>query len=68
MHLAYQYHSNLIASAITRCKELLRNVPNMSYDEVKKYTAEVIAQIRISDEGQEGMNSFLQKRKPKWNK
>ncbi|KPK63732.1 hypothetical protein AMJ83_05915 [candidate division WOR_3 bacterium SM23_42] len=53
--------------AVTRCKELLRNVPHMSYDDVKKYTAEVIAQIRMSDEGQEGMLAFLEKRKPKWN-
>jgi methylglutaconyl-CoA hydratase len=63
------YVNQLLSSgpeAITRCKELLRSVPLMSYDEVKKYTAEVIAQIRISDEGQEGMNSFLQKRKPRW--
>ena len=52
--------------AIARCKELLRNVPLMTYDEVKKYTAEVIAQIRISEEGQEGMAAFLEKRKPKW--
>jgi len=52
--------------AIARCKELLRNVPLMTYDEVKRYTAEVIAQIRISEEGQEGMTAFLEKRKPKW--
>ena len=52
--------------AIARCKELLRNVPLMTYDEVKKYTAEVIARIRISQEGQEGMAAFLEKRKPKW--
>jgi len=52
--------------AISRCKELLRVVPKMSYDEVKKYTAEVIARIRISEEGQEGMNAFLEKRRPKW--
>jgi methylglutaconyl-CoA hydratase len=63
------YVSQLLSSgpeAIKRCKELLREVPLMSYDEVKKHTAEVIAQIRISDEGQEGMNSFLEKRRPKW--
>ena len=52
--------------AIARCKELLRVVPRMSYDEVKKYTAEVIARIRVSEEGQEGMNAFLEKRRPKW--
>jgi methylglutaconyl-CoA hydratase len=49
-----------------RCKELLRSVPLMTYDEVKRYTAEVIAQIRGSEEGQEGMTAFLEKRRPKW--
>jgi 1,4-dihydroxy-2-naphthoyl-CoA synthase len=39
----------------------------MNYGEVKRYTAEVIAQIRGSVEGQEGMNAFLQNRKPRWN-
>jgi methylglutaconyl-CoA hydratase len=66
-----QFTSQLISSgpeSITRCKELLRNVPFMCYDEVKRYTAKIIAQIRGSEEGQEGMNAFLEKRKPKWNK
>lgn len=54
--------------AITKCKELLRNVAQMPFDEAREYTAEVIARLRISDEGQEGMNAFLDKRKPKWSK
>ncbi len=53
--------------AISTCKELLRNVSGMSLEDAKKYTAEVIAKLRISDEGQEGMNAFLEKRKPVWN-
>jgi methylglutaconyl-CoA hydratase len=52
--------------AINKCKELLRRVSEMSLEEAKKYTAEVIAQLRISDEGQEGMNAFLEKRQPRW--
>lgn len=52
--------------AIAMCKELLKNVPGMSFDEAKTYTAEMIASMRIGDEGQEGMNAFLEKRKPKW--
>ena len=52
--------------AIKKCKELLRKVPEISLAEAKKYTAEVIAQLRISEEGQEGMNTFLEKRKPRW--
>lgn len=61
--------SKLVSSgpeAIKSCKELLRKVSEMSIEEAKKYTAEVIAQLRISEEGQEGMNAFLEKRKPKW--
>jgi methylglutaconyl-CoA hydratase len=30
------------------------------------YTARVIAELRQSPEGQEGMDAFLNKRKPKW--
>lgn len=54
--------------AIQKCKELLRKVPEMSLEKVGKYTAEVIAKMRISDEGQEGMSAFFEKRKPKWTK
>ena len=28
------------------------------------YTAEMIARLRMGDEGQEGMSAFLEKRKP----
>jgi methylglutaconyl-CoA hydratase len=66
-----RYVAQLVSSgpeAIATCKELLRKVPQMSYDEVKRYTAEVIAQIRVSEEGQEGMAAFLEKRKPRWAK
>jgi len=52
--------------AIASCKELIRKVPAMSFEEVKEYTAKVIANLRISEEGQEGMAAFLEKRKPKW--
>jgi methylglutaconyl-CoA hydratase len=52
--------------AIAMCKELLKNVPGMSFDKAMTYTAEMIASMRIGDEGQEGMNAFLEKRKPKW--
>jgi methylglutaconyl-CoA hydratase len=38
----------------------------MSLEEAKKYTATVIADLRIGDEGQEGMKAFFEKRKPSW--
>ncbi len=52
--------------AIAKCKELIKRVPQMDLDEAGPYTAEMIAQMRVSAEGQEGMAAFLEKRKPKW--
>jgi methylglutaconyl-CoA hydratase len=52
--------------AIANCKELILNVPRMSLDDVKEYTARMIANLRVSEEGQEGMSAFLEKRKPRW--
>lgn len=35
-------------------------------DEIRAYTANLIASRRASDEGKEGMSAFLQKRPPSW--
>lgn len=52
--------------ALAKCKELLQRIPGMSFEEAKAYTARMIAELRVSAEGQEGMAAFLEKRKPKW--
>ncbi len=52
--------------AIKVCKQLLQTVPQQSVDDFKEYTARVIADLRQSPEGQEGMDAFLSKRKPNW--
>lgn len=52
--------------ALARCKELLSQVPGMSLEEAKEFTARMIAELRISQEGQEGMAAFLEKRRPRW--
>jgi methylglutaconyl-CoA hydratase len=52
--------------ALYWCKQLLSKVPTISKQDVGKYTAEVITKLRMSDEGQEGMKAFFEKRKPKW--
>ena len=54
--------------AMAKCKELLQKVPAMNLEEAKGFTAEMIARLRVSPEGQEGMASFLEKRKPSWAK
>jgi len=52
--------------AVAVAKRLVSSVPNMSEAAYKPFTAEMIARLRVSAEGQEGMNAFLQKRKPGW--
>ncbi len=52
--------------AVSMAKKLVSEVPSMTPEQFKPYTAEMIAKLRISDEGQEGMDAFLNKRKPNW--
>lgn len=48
-------------------KDLLRDVPGKDLRDAKEFTAQIIAAQRVTAEGQEGMQSFLEKRKPKFN-
>jgi methylglutaconyl-CoA hydratase len=52
--------------ALRACKALALNVGHMDHDTARRYTAETIATLRVSAEGQEGLRAFLEKRKPKW--
>lgn len=53
--------------ALARCKELLHEIGNQpGKDEMRQYTAGVIAAARASEEGREGLAAFLGKRKPSW--
>lgn len=52
--------------AITNIKKLVNRINKKDYD--KDYLAQLIAQLRISEEGQEGMHAFLEKREPNWTK
>jgi methylglutaconyl-CoA hydratase len=52
--------------AVRACKALALNVGHMDHDTARRYTAEIIAKLRVSAEGQEGMRAFLEKRKPNW--
>lgn len=53
--------------AMARCKQLLYDLSNrVSFSEALEYTARMIAQLRASEEGQEGMAAFLEKRQPRW--
>lgn len=53
--------------AVRQAKRLVHEVGGMPIgDELIAATVEGIAQIRASDEGREGVRSFLEKRKPGW--
>jgi methylglutaconyl-CoA hydratase len=52
--------------AIRACKTLALNVNRMDHGTARQYTAKTIAALRVSEEGQEGLRSFLEKRKPAW--
>lgn len=52
--------------AIRACKSLALQVGQMEYAQARHYTAEMIARLRMSSEGQEGLSAFLEKRQPRW--
>ncbi|OIP00639.1 MAG: enoyl-CoA hydratase [Bacteroidetes bacterium CG2_30_33_31] len=53
--------------AMAQCKSLLYNISNkLNLNDAIDYTAKMIAEIRASEEGQEGMSAFLGKRNPNW--
>lgn len=55
-------------SAQAICKEWLRQLTEMDVDTAREKSARLIAGLRVSPEGQEGMRAFLEKRKPTWGK
>jgi methylglutaconyl-CoA hydratase len=53
--------------AVRACKALVRDVAGREISaELRADTARRIADVRASDEGREGVQAFLQKRKPAW--
>lgn len=65
-----QIHALLSAApqAQTDAKELIQEVASHPKDELGDYTARIFAKRRMSFEGREGMNAFLEKREPTWRK
>lgn len=53
-------------NAVKLTKNMIGEVLGNNIDETIDYTSKKIAELRVSEEGQEGMASFLEKRKPKW--
>jgi len=56
-------------AAISHCKHLIFEVAGHDQESQKvndEMTSRLIARLRVSDEGQEGLTAFLDKRKPGW--
>jgi len=54
-------------AALTAAKKLIADVANQPISaELIEQTSKLIADLRISPEGQEGLSAFLEKRKPHW--
>jgi methylglutaconyl-CoA hydratase len=48
-------------------KQLISDLNNITdWRDVKHYTSEILARARSSAEGKEGINAFLEKRRPNW--
>ncbi|MEL6340343.1 MAG: enoyl-CoA hydratase-related protein [Myxococcota bacterium] len=52
--------------AVLASKRLVRDVATMDGEKIHDHTSQVIAALRCSEEGQEGLSAFLEKRKPDW--
>ena len=52
--------------ALAAAKELVHELPGMTDGEQRAYTATLIAHLRTSAEGQEGLRAFLDRRSPSW--
>lgn len=53
------------SNAMRASKELVNHLALVD-NSTQEYTAELLAEIRVSAEGQEGVKAFLEKRKPGW--
>lgn len=53
--------------ALRKTKLLIHSVSGKEIDsEIRRFTSRVIADVRVSTEAKEGMQAFLEKRKPNW--
>lgn len=52
--------------AVRSTKKLLRQISSTEWSKQKDLTTGLIAELRVSDEGQDGIKSFLENKKPSW--
>lgn len=58
--------ANSLAKSLIRRVIALSAVGEVPQKEIREYTTHLIAEARVSEEGQEGLSAFLEKRDPRW--
>ncbi|AXN33204.1 enoyl-CoA hydratase/isomerase family protein [Vibrio coralliilyticus] len=54
-------------AALTQTKALIRECDSQALDDALiEYTSQLIAKVRVSEQGQEGLRAFFDKRPPNW--
>ena len=53
-------------AALAETKALIAGIRERRGEDLARYTADLIARLRIGAEGQEGLHAFLEKRPPAW--
>jgi isohexenylglutaconyl-CoA hydratase len=53
-------------NALAACKRLMFEVKDKALGETADFRAKLLMELRHSEEGQEGMTAFVEKRPPKW--
>ncbi len=53
-------------NALAASKQVLERVPELGFDEATKWTARLSGELFGGDEAAEGMDAYLNKRKPRW--
>jgi methylglutaconyl-CoA hydratase len=72
LDVAVAHQTNMLLQggphALAAAKELVQELPGMAEGEQRAYTASLIAHLRTSPEGQEGLRAFLDRRSPSWSR
>jgi methylglutaconyl-CoA hydratase len=61
-----RYFEEASPQAVRETKKLFKSIQLADWKASKELTTSLISRLRISDEGQEGLKSFLEKRNPSW--
>lgn len=61
----HQYKENG-PQAVRKTKKLMRDLSENGWAKQREITTQLIAELRVSDEGQSGIKGFLENKKPSW--